>query len=398
VRDWIEDFDTPVKYIMQVGATCTLVDGRNAVIWLDSSQVESGAVTLQLAQRIADTFCGPTSTYPFEGTYARETAVFGNAYGPGSQPNGNLIQDGPNAQQDINIVMPDAPMSGSAWSGYFNAQDLSLKSDNANSNESLSIFVKGYFATLGTLGKEVDRIVVHELKHMINFYQRTMVRGTAHATFLEETSAELAEDIFDEPLELQPPTGDRIGDYQLNGAASAYLAWMTYDPCGFGLIYGVGGTAGGYLHRRYGLDLDRELISDCNDNGDPIVSYQCLDNISHRHGGNGFEDDFARIGASVFGFMPMSGTPNGFGFPAHDTEQYSLAPLDPSFLRILEIPPARALSSGFLAAMHTYQIDTIGSGATTYNRTGVRVPAGTTLVVVILKPAPPPPPGTPGTI
>jgi hypothetical protein len=89
--------------------------------------------------------------------------------------------------------------------------------------------------------------------------------------------------------------------------------------------------------------------------------------------------------------MPMSGTPDGFGYPERDTGQYALLPHDPSFMRYFGTPAAKQLKNGFLAAMHTYQIDTIGSGQMLYKRIGVRVPAGTTLVVMILKPAPPNP-------
>jgi hypothetical protein len=201
MRVWSENFNTPVPYTMQVGATCPLVDGRNLVIWLDSSQVARGAVTNKEAENIAAKFCGPNATYPFQGTYARETAEFGYAYGPTSQYAGQFIQDGPDALQDINVVIPDAPTpaSGLNWGGYFPAGDMFLKSAVPNSNEALSIFVRGYAAEdPNQQGPAVSSILVHELKHLLNFYQRTLVRGTSHATFLEETSAELAEDLFDE--------------------------------------------------------------------------------------------------------------------------------------------------------------------------------------------------------
>jgi hypothetical protein len=184
-------------------------------------------------------------------------------------------------------------------------------------------------------------------------------------------------------------TYSRVAGYALNGGGSSYVTWYTDDPLNFGLIYNVGGTFGAFLHRQYGLAIDRELISDCPDNGDPVSSYQCVDQLILRHGGYGFEDDFARIGASLFGMMPMSGTPNGFGFPNQVFEGYSLdSPYSSGYTGMVPTIAPKPLLNGFLATLHTYQIDSIGSSQNTYTRTGVRVPAGTTLVLVILTPEP----------
>jgi hypothetical protein len=133
------------------------------------------------------------------------------------------------------------------------------------------------------------------------------------------------------------------------------------------------------------------LINNCNDDGSPMSSYQCVDAIIRGHGGVSFEDEFARVGATVFGMMPFGGVPNGFGYPPEDLEGYTLPYADPSWVQsMIAESAARQLKNGFLATSHTFQRDTVATGQSRYQRTGVQVPAGTTVMLVIQNPPPPP--------
>jgi hypothetical protein len=67
------------------------------------------------------------------------------------------------------------------------------------------------------------------------------------------------------------------------------------------------------------------------------------------------------------------------------------APADPSWIQsMIAESPARQLKNGFLATSHTFQRDTVATGQTRYQRTGIQVPGGTTVMLVIQNPAPPP--------
>ena len=57
-------------------------------------------------------------------------------------------------------------------------------------------------------------------------------------------------------------------------------------------------------------------------------SYSCVEKLIRANGGSSFSEDFARMGASVFGLFPSSNLPSGYGFPAKTTGKYSLVPID----------------------------------------------------------------------
>jgi hypothetical protein len=181
-----------------------------------------------------------------------------------------------------------------------------------------------------------------------------------------------------------------VESYSLSGGRIGYLSWFDDDPLAIGPeSYYQGFAFGAFLHRRYGLEVDRQLISNCDDRGDELTSYQCVDLLIKRLGGTGFEDDFARVGATAFGLMSFGGVPGGFGYTPLNLEGYTLDFADtangqPEFS---DLKP-QALRDGFLATAHSFERETIADGQTQYQRVGVKVPAGTTVMLVILNPNP----------
>jgi hypothetical protein len=97
----------------------------------------------------------------------------------------------------------------------------------------------------------------------------------------------------------------------------------------------------------------------------------------------GFADEFAHFGATIFAALPATGMPAFYGYPAKSDSGYSLVPIDVSAFAYQRPTTAAALSSGYTATTHTYKVDTIPAGKTTYVRNGVVVPANTTLLVVV---------------
>lgn len=141
-----------------------------------------------------------------------------------------------------------------------------------------------------------------------------------------------------------------------------------------------------HLHRRYGLDIDRQILN-CDDQGDEQSSYQCVEVAIKQLGGAGFEDDFARMGATTLGMMPFDSVPGGFGYPPVNLEDYTLPYVDVAANQFFwpQIRP-KALTGGFLATTHTFEREAIASGQTGYHHTNIIIPAGTTLTLVILDP------------
>ncbi|MEJ1963225.1 MAG: PKD domain-containing protein [Gammaproteobacteria bacterium] len=371
-RVWNETFGGNVPYNMEVAATCGLSTGRNAVFWIDSAQVASGSITRARVQFLVDELCQPDS-----GAYARQVALTGDVWGPAAAGSG-YIEDAPGALQDLHIVMPGVPASAS-WGGYFSSGNLAPAANNTSTNAALAIFVNANLLTRSATDPSAGATLIHELKHHINFYQRTVARHAFHPIWLEESSAMLSEDLFTEPLLGYNRAELRHDGYVFSGGGIGYLGWT--DP--EGNSYNQGGSFGAFLHRKYGLDVDRRLVDTCVDDGTPASGYQCLDSLILQWGGRGFADEFSRHGASVFGGMGKGSVPYGFGFPAVAKEGVFL---DVFASSSVIYPPSkitpRAITQ-FLATMHAYQLDQVAAGQTVYERHGVVVPAGTTLMLVI---------------
>ncbi len=228
-------------------------------------------------------------------------------------------------------------------------------------------------------------LLVHEATHMINFYQRSVVRGVTHDSWLEETTAMMSEDIV-APTVVKNADGSaynsvaetRVPNYLSSGGAVSYINWplVLSSP-----HYAIGGSFGAYLNRRYGLSVFRQLLVGCDSTF--LASHACFDSLIRNNGGLGFSDEFAHFGATTFAALPATGLPVGYGYPAKTDGTYALLPIDVSALAAQRPPTATALGAAYSATTHTYQIDTIPSGKTTYVRNGVLVPANTTLLVLV---------------
>ena len=370
-RVWYDTFSAPVPYNMQVGATCQLSSGRNAVFWLDSTQVSSSTISPARIQFLLDGFCGAS------GSYARQIALTGDVWGPAAAGTG-FIEDSPGALQDLNIVIPGVPASTS-WGGYFSSSNLNPASSGPGSNGGLAVFLNANLLTRSPDDQTAFKTLVHEFKHHINFYQRTVARHVIHPVWLEETSAMLSEDLFTLPYIGYNAAELRHDGYVFSGGGIGYLDWTNPE----GDSYNQGGSFGAFLHRRYGLDIDRRLVDTCADDGTPAGGYACLDSIIVQKGGYGFEDEFSRQGASIFGAMGKGGFPSGFGYPSIVMEGVYLQAFGSASV---SYPPSGIVPreiNQFLATMHTYNLDLIATGQSEYKRHGVVVPAGTTLMLVI---------------
>ncbi len=226
--------------------------------------------------------------------------------------------------------------------------------------------------------------VLHEMTHLVNFYQRTLVKGSGYDTWLEEMSAMMTEDIVVPMVSsgrIQDIPAGRVKPYVGNGGAVNLMNWDG------GKSYNLGATFGAFLSRRFGTAIYSGMKTCPTTSSDPAVSvsYACLDGLIRAGGGESLADEFARTGATVYGLLPVTGTPDKYGMPAKRiSDTYSLGAIDLSAYAAERPPRSRPpLGTSFLATTQTYKIDTVPAGSTSYSRTGVVVPANTTLMVVI---------------
>ncbi len=372
VRIWNDLYNgTSTPYSTTAQAVCPGPNGRNVVIWLDPNAQSAGKVTASNISAYADSVCGAS------GSFSQLAALLGDFWGPNATGRPGVIPDSP--LQDIHIAILDVPASA-AWAGYFFSSNNFRAATHPGSNEALVFFINANFVSNQNY---TISLLVHEATHMINFYQRAAVRNASHDVWLEETTAMMSEDIITPTVArnndgsgYNSPTQVRLPAYLRTGGAVSYINW----PALSGPNYAIGGAFGAFINRRYGLAVYRQLATACTT---PASSYTCLDGLIKNNGGRDFADEFAHFGASVFGILPASGLPTGYGFPAKVEGSYSLAPVDLSSLASQRPGTATPLGASFTASTHTYQIDTIHAGRTTYVRNGVTVPANTTLLVLI---------------
>ena len=382
-RTWNDLFGgttNPTKYVTAAQTVCATGNGRNAVIWVDPNAQSTGKVTASTVAAFANTFCGSAGS-GMAGGFAQLVTLMGDAWGSGAAVYPELIPD--STLQDINIVILDVPTSTS-WAGYFFGYNNFTAASKPNSNEALVFFINANSAR-SSLNNTLSTLI-HEATHMINFYQRSVVRSVTHDTWLEETAAMMSEDIVS-PTVVKKSDGSgynkiaelRLPAYVNTGGAVSYINWPQLSSPN----YAVGGAFGAYLNRRYGLSIFSQLLSNCSDGTTGNTSYNCLDTLIKNNGGVGFAEDYAHAGASIFAVLPATGMPAFYGYPAKTDAGYSLAAIDVSAYANLRPSTAAALRSGYTATTHTYKLDTVASGKTSYVRNGVVVPANTTLLLVI---------------
>jgi PKD repeat protein len=371
-RIWRESVFSSQTFNLTVAATCPFSTGRNGVIWVDADQTQRGEIEPARVTALAATLCGAN------GAYERLIAVVGDVWGVAGSTVANYIQDTPELQ-DLHVIIPGLSQNHQ-WNGYFSAGNLISTTQDPNSNAALAVVLNGWvFANYPAGDSATRNTLIHELKHLANFYQRSISLGRYHASFLEETSAMLAEDLVSPLTTPYTRTEARFSGYAGGGAGVGYINWTHPE----GGSYNLGGSFAGFLHRQYGSTVDRELISHCIDDGTPQSSYDCLDHYINRQDGTGFEDAFARVGASTLGMMIGTQLPLGFGLPGKIVENVPLKPIGYLQLEGPFNPTPTDLGGNFGATTQTFVRDYIDAGQTTFRRDNVVVPAHTTLVIVV---------------
>jgi hypothetical protein len=396
-KTWIENAYTDASYVTTAKRVCAAGTlGRKVVIWAQNSayapvSASLGAITDAKLAAYESFFCGTNNN---DGRYAKIASVLGDAWGtvPAAYSSTRISDTG--SKQDINIVIAD-PGATASWGGYFYSFNNRLRSTSAvyaTSNEALVFFVNSRQSQNYT-----QSVLIHELTHMINYYQRVMLNDDIHETWLEETSAMMTEDIFDPGATISPgclPIVCNVRDYAAGGAGISYFNWPTATIST--MHYYLGGAFGAFLNRRYGPAIYAQLMTDCYTPTTNTSSFACLDVLIQNNGGIGFADEFARFGATVFGRVGGTSEPTGYGYPAKSgTLATNVNGVPGSYVYALpafnnwwtspsaiSIPAATALST-YPYTTHTYRVDTVAAGKTSYVRTGVSIPAKTTLIVVV---------------
>ena len=373
-RSWIDGFSGDNKlYGATALSSCQVGNGRKVVIWADETATKGVANSTTLAA-IEATLCGD------KGAVRRMARLLGNVWGPTAFS--NLIQETSAALLDINVVLlsvgKDKP-----WAGYFYGGDTFLKSSVPDSNEALAFYVNA-----DLIAANVDytlSVLVHELTHMVYWYERSAARGAPRTdTWLSEMVALMSEDIITPTVvsdadgrPYRPITSLRLPAYINSGGGLNMVAWAKLDKAN--PYYSMAGAFGAHLNRQYGLAIYKRLVTDCLSisNG-----WACLDAVIKNAGGKGVDEDFNRFGLTVFGLGDTNGPSSRYSFPTRVDGDYVLAGLDLSGLskyRPWKSPEVLSWATG----THSYFVERANVSIFTFTRSGITVPPRSRLNIMI---------------
>ena len=277
---YIEDVNNP-GYVTPITAKCVAVVGatvsgqtRTLSVWIDQSDLsEIGSTALT---DLASTFLQSSGSNDI---YHWDTAVVGEPWGPQNDP--NLMAWDPHNTVTILLTHLNAVYSGGVIVGYFWAKDNFTAAALPGSNERIMFYIDSYLYGVkretGDSGtwtptnywpKIVFSTLAHEFQHMIQFYQKQVLRGggsnaTGTDTWINEMCSMLMEDLVSDKLGVEGPRGvnptdgsagapnnglGRIPDFNASSNASLAVAGSN-----FGLTqYSVAYAFGSWLLRNYG--------------------------------------------------------------------------------------------------------------------------------------------------
>lgn len=353
-------------------------DGTLINLWVEAGELIPSRITAELAQRMEDKFAAPGGIYdmlvrtggPLWGGHGFSELVSG-----GGQP------------VDIFLVNFDANGKPYGLIGYFWGLNNFKKGagDLAYSNESLSLYLDSESLYLdGETGvKQIATAMAHEGMHMQNFYRRGVKMGSKYTfdVWLEEMSALMMEDWASFNID---PSHNAIRDSRFphylayNGSGSYNCTLSEWTPMGASCeSYALTGSFGGFLNRQFGLDFYKALLNSTGTE-DSIAMLDAA--IKSKRPGSGVGEELRRFSATAAGVIPLGAGIAEYSMPARSEGGFSLPAIDPSSLG----RSSRALPQAVPDLLHKLGSFPVArpNVSGTYAET-VRVPAGTTLTVVV---------------
>lgn len=368
-RSWYHTDGTqrPATLRKQIAAS----DGKVVNVWVETA--EAANVSDTTVMELATAFAGSGMIY--DRLLDMGGPVWGaNSFGTSMLPAG----------MPVDIVVLNFNRDGKPYGtvGYFWGLHNFLKTREANSNESISLYLDSETLSLGAADglRSVKATMAHEGTHMQNFFRRQVSMGAEYAydTWLEEMTAMQMEDFLSGIIVpgYNPIRDTRLPDYYRYSDYSCNL--MTFT--GFGAScesYAVSGSFGGFLSRQLGVGFFRDLLTRKAVGAKAVLGSA----INAADAAWSFEQALVNWRATTNSNMPLSRTPRGFGYPQWSDGLYTLPAIDPSAAVYTTLRKLPATAPWMLQAYGSYITPRGGSDGVYSGR--VRVPAGVDLSVVV---------------
>ena len=265
--------------------------------WGDGCSGAKPCVTQEMVDAMAERFL---RTGAGNDIYDWLTALFGVPWGAHAYT--NIIP--PEAAEHIHVLLSDIDGDGAISAGqcrnagFYSPHHVYLNEESReNSAERLILFLDSpLYATAEGATWEVtdyrpDQILstlAHEFHHMINYYQRRIVRRIHTESWLKEMAAEVAQDLiadklmsngpravaYDDPTAGSPGIEvERLPVYNLYNDTSV-TAWQ-HKIANYAVVYAFGA----YLARTYGAELFQKFVQSSR-RSDNVVK-GALDALGH---------------------------------------------------------------------------------------------------------------------
>jgi len=378
VRPW---FDNISEKVVSLKAQLVCNDGgqRRIALWADEAASANGAPATSEESLAAyrKVLCGST------GAVGRLKTLLGNVWGPHNST--RYISDGAGGAQDLNVLLLSAG-ANAPWGGYFYAVNTCKVAVCPTSNEALAVFINADLAS--NYLPYLQSIFIHELTHMINWYERSVVRQLApHERWMEEMKAMMGEDIVSRTL-IRDASGQpfnavvtaQLPKYLNTGGGLSLVDWPVISKASG--HYGMAGGFGAYLNRQYGLGIFKNANKECTDSTSLYNSWVCLDTLIKKHGGVSAAESFNQYGTAVFSLSSGQGPSSKFSFMAREEDGYVLPAVDLRAYRAYR--PGRAAATPIWSATtQTYLTERLNLGIFLFTRRSIVVPPKTHLSVTV---------------
>ena len=172
------------------GAFKKIAESANAIIYVEESQIDKGITKMDILSFLRE----------FENYVPKEIEIYGEI--PDFDGNGKVI---------FLMANLNTNATTSIMGGYFNQADL-MNGKNGAPGEYLHVNLPVSDMTLG--------IMMHELQHLINYYNNAMLKNKAMDIWLNEALSESTSHIFSKPMAEQR-------EYIFN--TSTYYSFYTWN-------------------------------------------------------------------------------------------------------------------------------------------------------------------------
>jgi hypothetical protein len=273
----------------------------------------------------------------------------------------------------LDIVLVNFDNNKQPWGtvGYFWSRNNFKKSTYSDSNEALAIFVdtETYYLGGGDGKGSTLSTIAHELTHAVNFYQRSIVLSSsnAYATFLEEMTAVMMEDVISSKISYNDVKG-RYADWLYKSLYERdFTKWEDDSES-----YDVAGSFGAFLLRQYGIDFYKTLL---RESGSSLTT---LDAAIKKYDNSGLIKALRNWGSSLAMF-PAATAPNGFGYSANNN-CFSLEAFDGDYYKQFRKLPTSAPPS--LLAHGHFPFLRKPTASHKYNEQ-LKVPSGVSVSIIV---------------